>query len=361
MKWSDVQHQADALSRIDRAIRSGRMPHAYLFAGPDGVGKGMTAIRLARRLLCPNTADDACGTCDDCAAVEAGTHLDLHFIHRKLNKLHPDKKIRDQQARDFSVEVIRMFVVNAIGHAPVRGRAKVFIIERADRLRAGGGNALLKTLEEPPPRSYLILLTQSAEQMLPTIRSRCQTIEFHRLPDEFVQARLMQDANLSEADAAYIVGLAEGRLGTALKLAGGGLYANRSKVLELIETTGDDPLAASRAFSELSKALPRQGAVSEEDEGSQGAANRAALQLVLSMVGCALRDILRNAVGQPPIAHPTDAATLQRIARRMGPQAISGAIRALAMAETQISQNVGDKLIFDGLALAIEHGRSQVA
>ncbi|MCK6482625.1 MAG: DNA polymerase III subunit delta' [Phycisphaerae bacterium] len=361
MKWTDVQHQEDALSRIDRALRSGRMPHAYLFAGPDGVGKGMTAIRLARRLLCPNAADDACGKCDDCVAVEAGTHLDLHLIYRALNKLHPDKRIRDQQARDFSVDVIRMFVVDAIGHAPVRGRAKVFIIEKAERLRAGGGNSLLKTLEEPPPRSYLILLTQTPEQILPTIRSRCQTIEFHRLPDEFVHSRLRKEASLPEADAAYIVGLAEGRLGMAMKLAGGGLSANRQQVLELIERASDDPLAASREFQDLGKALLKQGAVSVEDEGSEGAANRAAQQLVLSMIGCALRDVLRTAVGQPPIAHPTDAAALQRIARRMGPQAISGAIRALATAETHIAQNVSEKLLFDGLAMAIEHGHAQIA
>src|SRR5262249_49278033 len=133
---------------------------------------------------------EACNKCEDCILFAAGNHPDFHRIHRALNKLHPDKTIQRRKAIDLGVEIIRHFVLDRIALSPSRGRANVFIIADADRLTMQAQNALLKTLEEPPGHSYLILLAAAADQLLPTTRSRCQQIPFGTLPDEFIQQSL---------------------------------------------------------------------------------------------------------------------------------------------------------------------------
>src|SRR5205085_6244956 len=201
--------------------------------GPEGVGKRMTALRLAQRILCsgrplpllpvpplrksrlaPPPAGipcreastlDACGRCDDCLAVESGMHLDLQVVERTMNRLHPDALVRRRQANDLGVDVIRHFLIEPACRHPVRGIAKVFIVEEAERMNNAAENALLKTLEEPPGSSYIILLATSEDRLLPTTRSRCQVIRFGRVPDEFVRAHLAQQVELSEADMAYPV------------------------------------------------------------------------------------------------------------------------------------------------------------
>ena len=119
MSLFDVRHQARALRVLLRAMSAGRMPHAYIFAGPEGVGKEMLADRLARRLLCGAPIDrplppelaadlpggrvpDACGVCDDCRIAAAGTHPDLHLVHRQLSRQHPDAAVRKQQAVSYT-------------------------------------------------------------------------------------------------------------------------------------------------------------------------------------------------------------------------------------------------------------------
>src|SRR5262245_60216846 len=155
MPLSDVQHQDDAMRRLQRGLRSQRTPHAYVFSGPPGVGKEMTATRFAAVLLCGNRREipggdrgekriDACGRCDDCVMMAAGTHPDFHRIYRRLNRMHPDRLVRGRKATELSVDVVRHFVIEQVGRSPARGRAKVYVILDADRMSISAQNALLK-------------------------------------------------------------------------------------------------------------------------------------------------------------------------------------------------------------------------
>jgi DNA polymerase-3 subunit delta' len=209
---ADVKHQATAQRMLQRAISSHRVPHAYVFHGPEGVGKEMLARGLARLLLCESpkrdaepqasasaTAQvnqehllilDACGVCSECKLVAAGTHPDLHLIYRQLNREHPEPEVRKRKGLEIGVDVLRHFVIDKVGMKPSRGRAKVFLIREADVITPQAQNALLKTLEEPPGTTYLILLVTGLDHLLPTTLSRCQVVQFDALPYQFVRERL---------------------------------------------------------------------------------------------------------------------------------------------------------------------------
>jgi len=411
MNWTDVRHQERAQRWLDLALRGGRLPHAFIFAGPDGVGKKMTALRLARRLLCPRggampdvfasseealfgdasapppPADDACGACEDCAAVDAGTHIDLHVIHRFLNRFHPDPLVRRRQATELGVDVIRHFLIDPIARRPARGRAKIFIIDEAERMNVQAQNALLKTLEEPPGAAYLFLIASNADRLGQTVRSRCQIVPFARLPDQFVRERLAAaQPELSDADCDYLVGLADGRLGVALQFAERGLHECRTEATELLRTAIDDPVAFSKSAQQWVTRLAKEMAAAEaeatgraavaetEDDGDEddsdeddndgksddsssrqdAAALRMARGLLISMLACTLRDVLRQRLGAAPAAYAGDPARVRDLAGRLTQRGCAQAIRALASAENDLERSANVGLVFDAVGIAIE-------
>ena len=154
---------------ISRAVASGRASHAYLFLGAPGSGKLDAAWALAQALLCERAGEDgdasptlagaACGSCDACVRVARHTHPDVHLL-------------APESATGYLINQTRELLED-VALAPIRARGKVYIIDRAEQLRANTANALLKTLEEPPAGVTFILLGTSAEVILPTIVSRC--------------------------------------------------------------------------------------------------------------------------------------------------------------------------------------------
>ncbi len=404
MPFSDVLHQADAQDRLQRALRSGRLPHAYIFSGPDGVGKEMLATRLAAVLLCAESREvsaprqapgthskedacspdeqpragettglrstawqDACGECDDCRLVEVGNHPDLHRIYRTLNKLHPEKKIQIRKAVDLSVDVIRHFLIAKIGLRPSRGRAKVFVVAEAQRMSISAQNALLKTLEEPPSLSYLVLLATSADALLPTIQSRCHQVAFRRLPTEFVIERLAGLEGVSADSTRLIAELSQGTLGEAVRYAETRVHLQLPAVLEALRTTADDPLGCGKALLEAAKNLVGQaGALSpdgdaDSDEG--GDKTRAARQArgdVLALVATVLRDVQRIVVGHHP-AVLSNEPIVAALAAATSSEAVGDAIRALSTAEYQINHGANAVLVFDAVGIKLGRGLSAAA
>jgi len=238
----DVRYQPRAHRILQRALASRRMPHAYVFAGPEGVGREMLAMRLAETLLCESPVNrpvppemkefvdatqalDACGECQDCRLVRAGTHPDLFLIHRQLNREHPDATVRKQKALFLSVDVIRHFLVDRGYTRPMRGRAKVFIVREAERLNEAAQNSLLKTLEEPPSDTFIILIAAALDRLLPTTRSRCQHVRFQTLPADFVAERLGElRPDTAAEERAYVAWHAGGSLGASLRQIDDGLF-----------------------------------------------------------------------------------------------------------------------------------------
>lgn len=344
------------------------MPHASLFAGPEGVGKQMLAQRFARLLLCsdpvkvdpPGAAGepkrraawrDACGKCEDCTLLAADSHPDYHPIHRKLNKLHPEPEVRARKSLELGIDVIRHFLIEVIGQRPARGRAKVFVVIDAHLMNLSAQNALLKTLEEPPGASYLILTTSTVERLLPTTRSRCQVVQFGLLPTDFVANKLQAERGLSPNDARYLAGLTEGRLGLAMRYGELQLPARAADVLAATTALPRDPLAFGKALKDQADAMAKAASGAREaDDSIETDTLRTAQRTVLAMTACLLRDVLRTAGGAEPVAHAA-GAELADLARRYGRLGAARAIRAVAAAEAALDQNANVGLVFDVLGM----------
>ncbi len=364
MPLSDVIHQDLAHQRLQRALASGRVPHAYLFAGPPGVGKEMLAGRFAARLLCSSPRQvplsgggleswtDACGQCTECVLFAAGNHPDYHRIYRRLNKFHPEKLVQNRKALDLSVDVVRHFVIGQMGRRPSYGIAKVFVVAEAERMNNQAQNALLKTLEEPPEQSYIILISTTGDGLLATTRSRCQQIPFRGLPSEFVVAQLQERHGASAVAAKFLAELCQGSLGLAVRHVPAGVFDRVPVVLEMIRASADDPLGCGKAMAEMAKELG--GSMDEDDteEDIDASVARQAQLLVVAMAATILRDVQRVAVGYEAAALP-QAETIRKLAGRGDPRSIIAAIRAAGTAEYQIGRNAHTGLVFDSLGIAM--------
>ncbi len=177
------------------------MPHAVLFVGPPGVGKATAARILGQRLLCIHAeALEPCGVCGSCGKAGSGLHADFHHLTTEGRSL----KIGDLREMTARLQL-----------RPVEGTKKVLLIEDSDRLTLEAQNALLKTLEEPPGQSHLILTTTRLKALLPTVVSRCPQIRFSLLPLKELQ-RLLEDRAIPAPEALVLAGMSQGSLGRAL-------------------------------------------------------------------------------------------------------------------------------------------------
>ena len=158
--------QDTVVAQLKRAIERERVPHAYLFSGPPGAPLHDGAIALAMALSCQRSRGEPCGECDACAKIVAGIHPDVVTL------------VREGAAQIVPIESVRSQVIARLGLPPHEGPIRVFVVEEATSLAPPAANALLKTLEEPPARTLFVLCTTAPEQLLPTIRSRCQRIRF---------------------------------------------------------------------------------------------------------------------------------------------------------------------------------------
>lgn len=194
MAWRDVSGQEPIAKRLRAALRLGRVAHAYLFAGPRGVGKKRMARELAKALVCARGGDEACDACRECRRVEDGNHPDVRWIAPE------GASLRIEQIRELKREA---------AYGTLEARQKVVVVERADALTVQAANSLLKVLEEPPVPTVFVLLAENAHAVLPTIRSRCQLISFPPLDAEWVAARLT-DEGFPAAQARLAAHLAPG-------------------------------------------------------------------------------------------------------------------------------------------------------
>jgi DNA polymerase-3 subunit delta' len=196
--WDEVVDHGAIKRSLKRAVEQGRVNHAYLFAGPSGVGKFMTAKVFAAALLCP---EGGCGQCNVCRRV--------------TEEKHPDVIVLRPAGKNIPVEAIRALRLDAF-RKPTEADRKVYIIKNAERMWDEGASTLLKVLEEPPGNTVFILITANPEGMLPTIRSRCQQINFSLVPAEELRDYLVERKGVSREKAELVARLTGGVLGRAL-------------------------------------------------------------------------------------------------------------------------------------------------
>jgi DNA polymerase-3 subunit delta' len=286
MSWHDILGHDDVVERFRRALGRERLASSFLFVGPEGIGKRTFALRLAQALLCgtrPEKAMDPCGECPACVQVDAGSHPDLMVVSKpKLKSFLPlELLIGDQQHR------MREGLCHSIALKPLMGGRKVAVVDDADYLNAEGANSLLKTLEEPPPRSVLILVGTSPAKQLPTIRSRCQLVRFRSLSPEIV-AELLRRCGLVEdpAEARRLAGYSEGSLQKALDLADPELWTFRTRLFEHLAAPVLQSVRLSRAVVAF-----------VDEAGKEAAARRGRMRQVVRMAADFYRHLLHAQSG----------------------------------------------------------------
>ena len=182
---SEIMCQDKAIAGLQRAFSAGRMAHAYLFAGEDGVGKFTTARAWAKMLLCQNRSQrpgesafyDSCGQCPSCKLFEGGGHPDFQSVYKELITFTKEGKNKTTPV-DMPVDVIREFLIEKVSTRPQMSKNVVYVIQEFEKVNTSSQNAMLKILEEPPSFCVIILLCSRLEKMLPTILSRCQLVRF---------------------------------------------------------------------------------------------------------------------------------------------------------------------------------------
>lgn len=195
MSWESVLGHDRVRQQFALAMANDRLASTFLFLGPSGIGKRTFALKLAQTLLCPQASDfHPCGVCPSCRQMLAGEHPDFEYLCRlpDHNQIMLDQLIGEKGDREG--------FCYSISKKPYYGGRKVAILDDADDLRHEGANALLKTLEEPPPNTVIILIGTAEQRQLPTIRSRCQIVRFAPLHWEEVQQILLQKELVSPPD-----------------------------------------------------------------------------------------------------------------------------------------------------------------
>ncbi|MEX0746466.1 MAG: DNA polymerase III subunit delta' [Rhodothermales bacterium] len=244
MSWTSIIDQHRTVDALRSTISSERIGHAYLFHGPDGVGKRAVALEFAKTLLCEREGDEACDKCLTCTKVGRMVHPDLHILFAYPTDTEPEDvaeriqllgknpyaavdfvrrpslgdttKSSNKQAL-YTVGRMHDEVRRTMNFKPVEGRYKIVILTDADLLRTEAANAFLKLLEEPPPRSVFVLITSRPERLLPTIVSRCQRFRFDPLPPEAIERALMEKESMEPAPAKMLARMANGSYTEALE------------------------------------------------------------------------------------------------------------------------------------------------
>ncbi len=202
-----IGHDA-VLKHIRSAVSAGRVSHAYLVEGAEGAGKKTLAGQFAMALLCKAPENgEPCGRCDSCRVFLSGNHPDMHYIRPGEKGTLPVQRIREELVQDMEI-------------LPYYAGRKIYIVERAHLMNAQAQNALLKTIEEPPAYGVILLLAESVQSFLPTVRSRCVLLRLLPLPEEKVRKILTGRYGVEESTARACAALCGGSVGQALRLAG---------------------------------------------------------------------------------------------------------------------------------------------
>ena len=219
MSFDDVLGHERAKELMRATLARGRLGHAYLFCGPDGVGKTLFALELAKTLLCRSDGERPCDKCPDCRMADHGGHPDLFLIEAEKNR----RFIRIEQARELR-RTLRLM--------PVQSKVRVAIMREAERMSQEAADALLKTLEEPAPFAHLILTTSRPHALPSTVRSRCQEVRFGPLSADQVRQILSALPEFQEDETRLAARFAHGSPGRAIQVIQSGCLEIYEGVLE---------------------------------------------------------------------------------------------------------------------------------
>jgi DNA polymerase-3 subunit delta' len=332
MPFSAIAGHRPLLELLSRATARGTLPPSLIFAGPEGVGKRLTAIALAQALNCERPIEaedrrDACGTCASCKRITRGVHADILVLE-------------PGDSGSIKVDQVREAIDRSM-YRPFEGRRRVVIVDEADALMPEAQNALLKTLEEPPPASVFVLITNRPDVLLPTVRSRCQRLRFGPLTPGEVADVLMRDHGLDHADAHAAAAAADGSVGRAL--AGSAEDANeaRDAAAQLLQAAASS--ADPRRRLDGAKAL------------TGGSGDRDELGRRLLALSSLIRDLglLLSRADDRALANADLKPQLQALVRSFDGHRTVRAFETVDRALSALDRNASPKIVADWLALTI--------
>jgi DNA polymerase III subunit delta' len=339
---SAIAGHAPLVGLLRRAVARGRVPQSLLFAGPNGVGKKAVALALAQAVNCPMrlqasrgkpgaaiaVIDDACGKCTTCQRIARGQHTDVTLIDRG-------------DEASIKIQPIRERVLGVIGYRPFEAERRVYIIDGADDMTPQAQDALLKTLEEPPPAAIIILVTALPDTLHATVLSRCRRLRFSPLSDQDVARVLVERCSINAKEAGVLAAVSGGSVARALAEEAGSVADDRDAALALLVAAARSTAPASRlmAAAALAKVEARRRP-------------RETLSSRLAAIASLMRDLTLIGTGsQQPLANPDLRADLQRLAPAFGSARVSTGYTAITRAEEALERNVSPKLVADWTAL----------
>lgn len=244
---------------LQRLLKNGRMPHSFLFAGEEGTGKKVFALETAKAFVCQNPQDgEACDVCGACRRADNFTFPkadDRDAYKRVIFSEHPDLGLVLPYNKNIFVDAIRELESEA-NFRPYEARGRFFIIDDADKMNDAAANALLKTLEEPSPTTYIFLITARPDALLPTILSRCQMLRFAPLEAKQIEGFLEGTKQFAIDDAEILSKFAGGSVGRALKMDVGKFREQREAMLKVLQSLllKQDRAVLMRAAEEINDA-----------------------------------------------------------------------------------------------------------
>jgi DNA polymerase III delta prime subunit len=391
MSLRDVLCQEKAIGSLMKAVRENRLAHAYIFAGEEGVGKFTTAREFARMLLClnPKTScqsttkkksprkqlfgqedegtgntgteiaiknqdnPDSCGLCESCRLIDAGTHPDFQVVYKELIQFSRDPENRKRQTPiDLPIDVIREFLIDRAANRPKVSDRTVFIVRQAETMNPSGQNAMLKILEEPPKHCTIILLCTQADDLLPTIRSRCQMIRFGPVKEEIVVDRLAAEG-VDRTEAGFWARFSRGSLGLAgqwakTRLSEGGMYAVKRELVDrLAQLRPGDVLELAEWLVAAGKEIAEAWGESSEN-ANKSDLNRRARKALLRMMIAAFEDAMGLIVStQRGLIHADQRPQIEMLAKNRTVEILADWIAGGYEKIRWIDAGVNEKLIFE--------------
>lgn len=330
LRFADVLGHEEVIERLRCDISGDRLAHAYLFVGSVGVGKATVARLLGAATLCKSQdlSERPCGKCLACGKIERHNHPDFFTIAPQEGK----RWIRIDAIRELQAE---------LSLKPFESDRRVVVIDGAENMNEAAQNAFLKTLEEPPPGTLIILVAPGVNNLLPTIVSRCRIERFGPLKREDLAKILIERRELTESDAALVAGLAFGSVGAALAMDMDLAQRIRPALIRRIAEVATEDRTNMEKIMGMSAQLIKLGA-----DG-------------LAFIRLLLSDVTSKKIGRDRIANFDMAETIDRLAQRWNIEDVAYRFEKTLEAEEGLSRNLNQNLVFENLLFAIVQGESQ--
>lgn len=329
MPFHDLIGHERPTAVLKAALAHDRVAHAYLFYGEAGIGKRQVAIRFAQAINCDTEpapdGPDACGACRSCRQIERLTHPDCLLIVPDPDQANPQIKI--ERIRELDQQLI---------YRPLIGRRKVCLIDEADRMTIGATNALLKTLEEPPDHSLLVLISSRPYALPATIRSRCQHLRFSAPARAQVESALTATRQLQPEDARFLALVTRNRIGEALRTDLGALRAQQDEFGSLLSLEGLRSVVGLLTAAET---------LYKADRAPEA----------LEWTGRWLRDLLLVRLGADPdsLVNRDRLVQLKETAAHIQPEPLLDLLDILATLERSAARNLNLQLALENILLRL--------